>query len=1577
MSADGPAPAAPDPALRAARRAANPFPGLRPFEAEDTHLFFGRDGQSTAIISLLARTRFVAVIGTSGSGKSSLVRAGLLPQLEGGLMASAGANWRIAVSTPGDAPMHHLATALAAPQVLGRKGDEAELRRAQIEAVLRRGSLGLLEALEQARLDADENLLVVVDQFEELFRMSRLRGEAGAAEAADFVALLLEATRQSTQPVYVVLTMRSDYLGDCARFRGLPEALNQGQYLVPRMSRDERRAAIEGPVAVGGAQIAPRLVQRLLNEVGDNPDQLPLLQHALMRCWNAWADSAGADEPIDQAHYEAVGTMQSALSRHADEALNGLPAERRPIARRLFQRLCERAADYRESRRPTRVAELLEVTGADLATLAEVVGAFRGGDRGFLALRPPQLAPDTVVDISHEALIRQWQTLRDWVAAEAGAAALYLRLAEDAERHGQNKVAPWVDPQLRAAEDWRRDWQPSEAWARRYHPGYAQAMAFLDLGVQERGRSRLGRWATWGAVALLLVVAPVVWTLYAKNQELDRSRKSLASKNEELNRSGTDLALKNQKLDQQNAELEEKRRVVELQTAALTYRADELTAAVRQAEAERRRAEQLSQALRAGRLAMESRNADGELGALLAVEALAVARTAETDSALWQVLARPPELAPLAGNDTLRMLAWSADGQRLGTLDEEGRLGLWDAASGRRLALSEPRATPVAPALLAVLPDGAGVVAVDSAAGLALQRPLPDERMERLGGSAEAHAGRRVTQLQLSRDGRWAATGDASGRVALWRLSPAPVLLRTLQPLTDLASLALDAEAERLAVADKSGAVRVLRFADGQPLASLAGGAGPRLRFAGQTLVVLGNDRLERWLPPAFDRSKSLLPAGARPPRRLHASADGRRLYALSDGSLLRWQVDAQGEPASRGAQPLARLVPARHGPLPTDLDLGAAAESADGRLAALQLVQVGAERQPVQRFAPLLLILPAGGNGGAAALKLPAALSMGFASGDRLLLVGTYDGVRRIDLSDGGWRRWAQRLPGSDNDIVALALAGGETPRLLALDEAGRLHRDSADAAAPLRSDERQQGAHDKRLQGLAPDHSGILLSPISGSNQATSHGLAWYPAQGDAVVLPARSDFGTAVDALAASAGGHRLAWALRDGAGARLQVWELATRQPLATLNHPDGGQQWRALAFSADGRWLAAVSEPPRGTAPASRAMRPREARGEPAAPPQLAIWDLQAGGAPRQRELASASERSWTLGFSRDGRWLAVTNRQDSSLWVLATASPTLEPVLRARAELGAFTLDGSQLVVAEEGAGVHVHGLGQGPGPNRIGQAPRVLSGSEARITSLAPSPDGRWLLAGSRDGSLYLWSVADWRPRQRLAWGHRDAISALGFAADGGSAVSADAGGWVTHWSLGRPDALPPVAELLCQRVRRNLDLEQWQSHLGNQPFRATCRQAESEDHIGRALMRQALRMAIDGDAAGARARALQALQAQQQEGPAAEPETLNTLCYRAALVGAAAQALPLCQRAVRQSPGSGEIHDSLAVALALTGRRAEAAREFAAALADRNFPEQYRAQRLAWMRLLQQGRHPFDATLLHDMRLADSMVD
>src|ERR1043166_7208987 len=466
-----------------AKNIGNPFPGLRPFETDEYSLFFGREGQSDALIERLQRSHFLAVVGTSGSGKSSLVRAGLLPALRGGMRAGAGSVWRIAIMRPGNEPVGNLAAALAEKGVLLEAGGGLPAAEAQavIEATLRRGSLGLVDAMRQARLE-QQKLLVVVDQFEELFRFRAARTSNTGDDASAFVKLLLEAAQQSELQIYVVPTMRSDFLGDCAQFQGLPEAINDGQYLIPRMTRDERRFAITGPVGVTRGKITESLVNRLMNDVGDNPDQLPILQHALMRTWDFWAAHHRNGEAIDLEHYEAIGTMTDALSRHADEAFAELPDERSQyVAEALFKAVSERGTDNRELRRPTCLKDICAIAGASEAEVSAVIDIFRGGGRSFLM--PPLGVPlhlETVIDISHESLIRNWERLKAWVRDEAEAARIYRRLAASAADYRAGIGGLLDEVTLRFALKWGEKYKPNQAWGVRYQPEFDEAIAYLE-----------------------------------------------------------------------------------------------------------------------------------------------------------------------------------------------------------------------------------------------------------------------------------------------------------------------------------------------------------------------------------------------------------------------------------------------------------------------------------------------------------------------------------------------------------------------------------------------------------------------------------------------------------------------------------------------------------------------------------------------------------------------------------------------------------------------------------------------------------------------------------------------------------------------------------------------------------------------------------------------------------------------------------------------------------------------------------------------------------------------------------------
>jgi len=378
----------------------SPYPGLRPFKVDESHLFFGREEQTDELLHRLHATRFLAVVGPSGCGKSSLVRAGMVAALGAGFLVAAGARWQFAIMRPESRPMHGLARALVEQAGVGLHGTDAEIATGFLDATLRRGPLGVVEALRETPLPADTNLLILVDQFEEIFRFER---EGGRDEADAFVSLLLATARQREVPVYVVITMRSDFFGDCAIFEGLPEALNESQYLTPRLTREQRQAAIVGPARVFGGDVAPDLVNRLLNQMGTDPDQLPLMQHLLIRMWTwrippregvDWPGDAGiADEPdgagrrLTLADCDAVGGLNHALSRHADEAFAELDDRQKSIAATLFRILSERAPGNRDIRRPTAAGEAAELAGASLDELVAVVETFRTPGRSFIV--PP------------------------------------------------------------------------------------------------------------------------------------------------------------------------------------------------------------------------------------------------------------------------------------------------------------------------------------------------------------------------------------------------------------------------------------------------------------------------------------------------------------------------------------------------------------------------------------------------------------------------------------------------------------------------------------------------------------------------------------------------------------------------------------------------------------------------------------------------------------------------------------------------------------------------------------------------------------------------------------------------------------------------------------------------------------------------------------------------------------------------------------------------------------------------------------------------------------------------------------
>jgi hypothetical protein len=880
----------------------NPFPGLRPFEPEEDYLFFGRERQTDELLRKLRTTRFLSILGRSGSGKSSLVRSGLIPTLWGGGMTHAGSRWRVVIMRPGEDPLGNLAAALSMPGVLYDGDYDENLTRAFFETTLRASRLGLVECIRQSRVSEGNKILVLVDQFEEIFRYKRSRRIVGRDEAAAFVKLLLSA-RESEVPCYVAITMRSDFIGDCMEFGQLPEVINDGLYLVPRMSRDELKSAITGPVGVGGAAIAPRLVSRLLNDVGDDPDQLPILQHALMRTWERWEEEGKPDTPLDLAQYEAIGTMHSALSRHAEECFSELDARGQIIAEKLFKALTDKASDVRGVRRPAPMSEICSLTGESLEAVTAVVDTFRQPGRSFLM--PPAGVPlrmDSILDISHESLMRVWDRLAEWANEEAQSGQLYLNVAKAAQRHEEGVAALWRDPELQLALTWRNNSNPTAEWAARYDSSFARAMTFLDDSKTERDRDasekearrrhqlrQARRLVAVFSVVSLIMVALGAFALTQKNKAVEHERHA----EEEAHRAELETAIAKRertKAISESARAERERLEANQQRANAERQSQVAVEQSTRAESERQRADTERLKAEANEREARAKKAEAEVARADAIKEKTVANTERENAQKSEK--QTLRLSHLAAARALALsILQLKDPQTSGLLalevyrlnrDNGGNPEDPDVFAALRTARERLRPDPVVRQLsniraLAVEPEGHSVIAGGDDGHILRVALTPTANASVIGNAAGP-----IRTVAVA--GHLMATGGDAGLIEVWDLRKPGAALRSFSSgPTAVSSLAFAPAGGELASANVDGTVKLWHVDGSGVPVTLPGSSGKRV-----TAVAFSPDGT--MLAAGRAQGGALLwhvgkPAEA--PQPLCAGLDVRSIAFRPDGKLL------------------------------------------------------------------------------------------------------------------------------------------------------------------------------------------------------------------------------------------------------------------------------------------------------------------------------------------------------------------------------------------------------------------------------------------------------------------------------------------------------------------------------------------------------------------------------------------------------------------------------------------------------------------------------------------------------------------
>lgn len=429
-------PPGPDPG-EAVAEGAQPYRGLQVFDVADALFFFGREALTEWLLDKLRTdtgNRFLAIVGPSGSGKSSLARAGLLAALKRGEIPGSDA-WPAAICKPGEQPLESLAVALSGAAGAVRLGDSPS---AVLNLIRDLGAnprmLHLTTRLSLRDAPADQRLVVLVDQFEEVFTLC-----PDEAQRQALIANLLHAATAADGRTVVVLTLRADFYGRCAAYPDLATAVSDRQSLVGPMTRDELRSAIERPAYLAGCELEGGLTDLLLNEVESQPNSLPLLEHALLQIWQR--REGGRRLTIDA--YHDVGGVAGALEKHAEEIYSGFTAEEGEICRRVFLRLVQVDEQGRATKRRLGLEELpgegvvSRLTNARLLTTDQ-------------EKRP-------TVEVAHEALLANWQRLKQWIGDDREALRARRRLDEAvAEWIGRDRDASFLleGGRLAQAEEW-------------------------------------------------------------------------------------------------------------------------------------------------------------------------------------------------------------------------------------------------------------------------------------------------------------------------------------------------------------------------------------------------------------------------------------------------------------------------------------------------------------------------------------------------------------------------------------------------------------------------------------------------------------------------------------------------------------------------------------------------------------------------------------------------------------------------------------------------------------------------------------------------------------------------------------------------------------------------------------------------------------------------------------------------------------------------------------------------------------------------------------------------------------------